>query len=404
MTKDQLTTGWRTRLSGLLAAGFVLALIGGGSLAAAPPPTSCTAPSHPVSGLTASIDTSGGCNNPNGTATYPVTGYVAYNPGAGTSVQLFNGYEGLSTHKFYWGTYVFCLYPTYGTVSQQCSTYTVTQNTGSYPNTVPTFSGTLPTITGGADGSFVAQYTLTVQNEPTGQLNSSKADFWVLKNGAAIAHTATQSVKPPTLTVPPPAPNIYLGYADTYRPTGTGLPSIWKGSPGVIFVGCGVNANEDGPAIANTCPQEFNGPAGDSYDGGAIRIDNTMLTTALVVTGPASVSIGNCPNGSPALYTPWPGLKQTIPPGGTLILTQTGLTGDPCGQNLSGNYNFDTSESSGNSNCIPSGAIPEIKLTIGGTPTTILDTAQLLNTKGIDLGACGSNPYPSELQEWTALT
>jgi hypothetical protein len=34
---------------------------------------------------------------------------------------------------------------------------------------------------------------------------------------------------------------IFLGYADTYRPPGTGEPSIWEGSPGVILVGCGVN-------------------------------------------------------------------------------------------------------------------------------------------------------------------
>ena len=67
---------------------------------------------------------------------------------------------------------------------------------------------------------------------------------------------------PPSLTTispppaPPPAPppdalppKIFLGYADTYLPRGTGLPSIWNGKPGVIFVGCGVNPNEDGPAV-----------------------------------------------------------------------------------------------------------------------------------------------------------
>ena len=94
--------------------------------------------------------------------------------------------------------------------------------------------------------------------------------------------------------VPETLPKIFLGYADTYFPRGTGLPTIWNGSPGVIFVGCGVNPNEDGPAMPNTCPQELQGPVGDSYDAGAIRIDNPSATAPLVVTGPASVTIGTC--------------------------------------------------------------------------------------------------------------
>jgi hypothetical protein len=196
---------------------------------------------------------------------------------------------------------------------------------------------------------------------------------------------------------------FWLGYADTYFPRGTGLPSVWKGSPGVTFVGCGVNPNETGPALADTCPTELtNGTGGDSYDAGAIRIDNTS-TMPLVVSGPASVSIGNCPGGAPAVYSPWPNLMRTIPAGGTLILTQTGLTGDPCGENLGGNYNFDTSESSGNGNCVPSGAIPKITLTINGSPTTILDNAQILNKGGVDPGACTAPVLINEFQEWTPV-
>ena len=187
---------------------------------------------------------------------------------------------------------------------------------------------------------------------------------------------------------------IFLGYADTYFPRGTGLPSIWNGSPGVIFVGCGVNANEGGPAVADTCPQEPVGPPRDEYDAGAIRIDNPSATAPLVVGGPANVTIGSC------VYSPWPGLKRTIPPGGTLILTQTGLTGDPCGQNLGGNYNFDTSESSGNGNCIPSPAVPAVTFTLNGSPTTIDDGAQILNQNGTDPGACtGVN----EFEDWTQV-
>jgi hypothetical protein len=201
--------------------------------------------------------------------------------------------------------------------------------------------------------------------------------------------TGGQTPPPP----PPAIPKVWLGYADTYSPRGSGLPTIWKGSPGVIFVGCGVNPNEDGPGVPNTCPQEPTG--GDSYDAGSIRIDNTSATSSLLVSGPASVKIGTC------VYSPWPGLKRTISPGGTLILTQTGLSGDPCGQDLLGNYNLDTSESSGNGNCTPSVSIPEITLTINGSPTTLEDSGQILNLKGVDRGACGSGQ--NEFQEWTPV-
>ena len=193
---------------------------------------------------------------------------------------------------------------------------------------------------------------------------------------------------------PPPKalPKVFLGYADTYGPRLPGAyPSPWQGSAGVIFVGCGTSPIGGGPA-ADTCPQETTG--GDSYDAGAIRIDNSSATTSMPVTG-GSVKIGSC------TYNPWPGLSVTIPPGGTLILTQTGLTGDPCGQNLGGNYNFDTSESSGNGNCTPSGAIPVITLTINGSPTTINDTGQILNKKGIDTGAC--NTGVNESAPWVQV-
>jgi hypothetical protein len=384
MTNARVFTRSRARVFWLLAVGLLLGLFATGGGSAAPPPTSCPAPSHPVSGLVASIDTSAGCNNPNGIARYPKTGWVAYNPGAGVGVQLVDGLEGLSTHKFYWGTYVFCLYPTYGSVSQTCSTYTVTQDTGSYPSTPPTITGTVPTITGGADGSFVAQYTLQVQNAPTGHLNSVKDDFWVIKNGSPVAHTATQSVKPPTLT---PLFNVWLGYADVEHGGGGGFPSPWNGSPGVIFVGCGPQLTDAGPALPDACPQDANG--GDRYDAGAIRIDNNS-GAPLVVTG-ASVTIGSC------TYTPWPGLNRTIAPGGTLILTQTGLSGDPCGNAIVGNFNFDTSES--NPGCTANATIPVINLTINGTATTILDSGQILNTGGVDTGCTGT-----EFQNWVQVS
>jgi hypothetical protein len=253
MGKNRLM-GSRARFSWLLAVGVVLCLFVSGGVTAAPPPTSCPQPSHPVSGLVASIDTNAGCNNPNGISLYPKTGWVAYNPGNGVTVQLVDGLEGLSVHSFYSGAYVFCLYPSYGTVSTTCSTYTVSPGTGSYPSTPPTLiTGSPPSITGGPDGSFVAQYTLQVEQAPTGHLNSVKDDFWVTVNGSPVAHTATQAVKPPTLT---PLRKIWLGYADGFPAGGLTQPSLWKGSPGVTFVGCGPQFDRCRPSASGHVPAE----------------------------------------------------------------------------------------------------------------------------------------------------
>jgi hypothetical protein len=204
--------------------------------------TSCGASS--VSGSQqASIDTSTGCNDPNGTGAYPVTGWVYYRTGAGASVQLFDGLEGLSTHKFYSGTYVFCLYPTDGTVSHACSTLNVTAGTGSYPSTPPTMTGTLPVITGGADGNFIAGYSLTVQTPPTGHLNSFKGDFWVLTGNAPLqgGHWATQSVKPFTIDSTPPSCSLTMTSAGppkeifvTVQDLGTGIETIITGKNNAV--------------------------------------------------------------------------------------------------------------------------------------------------------------------------
>jgi hypothetical protein len=144
-------------------------------VAAATPGGGCPPPGAPVSDIFKNISThtagSGsqgtGCNDASGQADYPITGWIAYDPGAGHTVQLAHFYEGLSTHRFYWGNYAMTFGPcTDGTAAP--SSYMVAQNTGSYPQTLPTFTGTLATITGGADGTAICPYSLTVQNEPSG--------------------------------------------------------------------------------------------------------------------------------------------------------------------------------------------------------------------------------------------
>ncbi len=191
-----------------------------------------------------------------------------------------------------------------------------------------------------------------------------------------------------TCTPPPPNPLIYLGYADTYRPTG-GTPSPWLGSPNVTFIGCGVDPNGAVPTTDNCAKQPVGGA--DIYDSSAIRIDN-VTGSPMSVTG-ASVSMAPACN-----FNPWPGLNVTIPVGGTLILTQTGGV-DPCGVEPFG-YNFDGSDTN-ESSCVNSGIIPVITLTINGTTSTINDTGQILNTGGIEPVTCSG--ATSEMRNWVQI-
>ena len=191
---------------------------------------------------------------------------------------------------------------------------------------------------------------------------------------------------------PPPTPVISFGYADNYFTHGspTGLP--WLGlSPAPLVIGCGVNPNGGG-ATTDACPPDPTGVSADSYDAAAILIANPSSTQSMPVTG-GSVVVGAC------TYSPWPGLNITIPAGGSIVLTQTGGA-NPCagiGGNVVGPYNFDLSESipnGGDPTCtINDGLIPVVSLTINGTPITINDTGQILNTGGVDPGNCLQNEF-----------
>lgn len=209
----------------------------------------------------------------------------------------------------------------------------------------------------------------------------------------------------PTQPVVNPAntPVIYFGYADNYRgEVGAipgGLPTPWEGSPNVIFVGCNVH-----PGV---CPVDTltTGTPAVIYDAGAVRIDNVSTTQSIVVSPGNTIStnevvIGGC------VWNPWAGLGPwTIPPLGTLILTQTGGPAPMCGGAVSGagiatnsNWNLDTSEAS--TSCVPSGVFPVVNLTINGVASQLVDNQQIMNTQGVDRGnpACGA---ANEATNWT---
>jgi RHS repeat-associated protein len=147
--------------------------------------------------------------------------------------------------------------------------------------------------------------------------------------------------------------SVYVGYADGLRPGGSIFPFPWQGSPNVIFEG-------------NGC-----------CDNGAIRFDNSGSVP--INFDQVTVDIG------PFHYDIWP-RNVSLAPGQILILSGTG--GD----------NFDTSDTP--ITCSPTGYIPAIHVTSGGTTTTFKDSTQILNTGGIDQAVCGGG---NESHAWTRI-
>jgi fibronectin type 3 domain-containing protein len=158
--------------------------------------------------------------------------------------------------------------------------------------------------------------------------------------------------------------DVYAGYFDTHS--------------------VGFSSNQPNP-WPYTTPSSFDGTPCPAYpndttcwDASAIRLDNPGSTDVTGVN--AVVIIGT------RTYGLW-GSSQTVKAHGTLVLTETGSS-----QNSA---NFDASDEPPNSynggntaSCVNSGAIPSVRITIGGTTTTYLDTAQILNTGGVDGRHC----------------
>jgi hypothetical protein len=219
----------------------------------------CVAPSVPSSGLVVSINTSLGCDVTSGVADYPITGYV----GAASSGQLLLGFEALSAHKFYWGTYVVS-FPSCVVGSATGSTYSLTEGTGVYPTTLPTVTGTLPSITGPA----VCAYSVTVQHVPTvtgvgnDKINSAKIDAWLISGGDVIGNAATASVGPPTVTSPTPTPQSTPTPAGTPTPQSTPTPASTP-TPQSTPTPAGTPTPQSTPTPAGTpTPQSTPTPAG----------------------------------------------------------------------------------------------------------------------------------------------
>lgn len=176
---------------------------------------------------------------------------------------------------------------------------------------------------------------------------------------------------------------VYGGYTDNLRP-GKDTPSPWRGGKHVIFMGC----NYFHPS---RCHKTQKGLV--RYDGAAIRVVNNGSRTLTV--SHASVKVGSC------TFAPWPGLNVKVPGGHQLILTQTGGK-SPCHLlSSTSRENFDVSQTSKSCNK-DDGLIPVVQLTVSGTKLTYRDTAQVMNTGGVNPGAkaCGRK---NETRDWASL-
>jgi len=177
--------------------------------------------------------------------------------------------------------------------------------------------------------------------------------------------------------------NVFVGYFDTHTvPFSSNQPNPWPYTDSSSFAG-------------TPCPKYPNDTT--CWDASAIRLDNpggAALTGVQVAVTTATKT-----------YNLW-GSNLTVKAGGTLVLTETGSSQNS--ENFDGSDNPPNSYNGGNTaSCVNSGAIPMVKVTIGGVTTTYTDTGQILNGAGVDSGHCLNGKFVSsrmdESNPWVQL-
>jgi hypothetical protein len=142
------------------------------------------------------------------------------------------------------------------------------------------------------------------------------------------------------------------------------FPNPWNGSPNTTFLGTGIN--------------------NVGFDAGALLLTNTggaavTVTDVTVMIGATSFDLWG---------------SFTVLNGTSTILTQTSSLVP----------NFDTSDVAGFNGGVSNGVTPSIAITIGGTTTTLLDTNEILNTGGFDLGCTDSGcVLTNESHPWSLI-
>lgn len=175
---------------------------------------------------------------------------------------------------------------------------------------------------------------------------------------------------------PPSGVNVYVGYADTLHASPTNFPTPWAGSPNVTFDGC---------QLGDLC----------DFDTSAVRVVNN---TPVAHTFSVALKFDTC------AISIWS--SHVIQPGGELIVAQQNHNNAPgCDPQDGEADGSDIGAGSSNiqGTCVQSGVIPEVDLTVDGTPFNQMDTGQVLNTGGVDKAACGGGPVLNESEQWTLL-
>ena len=161
--------------------------------------------------------------------------------------------------------------------------------------------------------------------------------------------------------------SVSVGYAEDKHQSSlspAAFPVPWSGSPNITFLGNPVY----GSSPCGSLPH--------CYDGGAIRLDNSgssdITINSVSVDDHSSISGGK-------IFNLWGSF--TVPAGKSVI-----LAGNPPNNNPTHN-NFDTSGAP-KGNCTPITVAPTVTITVGGVPTTLVDSTHVLDTNGIDTESC----------------
>jgi len=161
--------------------------------------------------------------------------------------------------------------------------------------------------------------------------------------------------------------SVSVGYAEDKHQSSLNpgaFPVPWSGSPNTIFLGNPVF----GSSPCGSLPH--------CYDGGAIRLDNTSASD--IPIGNVSVDDhSSLPGGK--VFNLWGSF--TVPAGKSVILAGNPPNDDPSYDN------FDTSGAP-KGNCTPITVAPTVTITIGGVPTTLVDSTHVLDTNGVDTESC----------------
>jgi hypothetical protein len=184
--------------------------------------------------------------------------------------------------------------------------------------------------------------------------------------GAGALTVASGAI--PAHAVPNPV-NVYVGYADNLRASAANFPTPWQGDAGVTFDGCTIN-NTDCTA----------------YDAGAVRVVNTTGSDETIDY--VKVHIDTC------TFDVWTH-SRLLHAGGQLIVTQHVLSTFP-GCPVGTEDSFDTSDigAAGGgppADCTNDNIKPTVDVSVNGTNTTYTDSAQVLNTGGVDAAICIGN-------------